>query len=658
MNRLLALLGAALFALPANAQKNEPLPKISFGKIEIADLEMTKCDFEPDANAEVLFNKGDVYYDGSFDIGGEYHKRIKIFNDNGKDEANIRIEYYGGNRLEYITDVQAETINLVNGKPEITKLDKKLIYTQTIDKVRNAIVFSMPNVKAGSIIEYKYKYHTVSISNFPSWDFQQKIPVRYSELDTSIPDLLYFRTVSHVWMPYSKSIHKSDARTMPGNNSLSYNDEKDFRVMENIPSLRDEPYMRSYTDNIMSLQFNLTSVKSNYGFYKSYSDTWAKVGGIIADDEDFGGQLKRKLKDEEPIIAKAKTFKTDDEKIAYIFNAVKNTMKWDGIDRWYTNDGTYRAWEKKTGNSAEVNIILYHLLKQSGIKEIYPMIVSTREHGKVNEYSTSLSQFNRAVVYIPVDTTKEYILDATSKYNLYNEIPDNLLNSSGLYIDKQANTYDMLTIEKDEPARQVTIIHADISADGKMAGTADVHSFSYHKMSSYERYKTDGEKKYIEYLREKDNNLKISSLKMNNMEVDTLPLVQSIAFDLELTGSDGTYIYFNPNLFTPIRTNPFLSEKRATDIDFGHRNRYEINGSYKIPAGYKIDALPKNIHMIMPDQSISLKRFIAEQDGMIVVRYVISYEKVFYEKENYPELREFYKQMQDMLNEQIVLKKG
>jgi hypothetical protein len=142
------------------------------------------------------------------------------------------------------------------------------------------------------------------------------------------------------------------------------------------------------------------------------------------------------------------------------------------------------------------------------------------------------------------------------------------------------------------------------------------------------------------------------------MEVDTLPLVQNIAFNLELTGSDGTYIYFNPNLFTPIRTNPFLNEKRATDIDFGHRNRYEINGSYKIPAGYKIDALPKSIHMVMPDQSISLKRFIAEQGGMIIVRYVISYEKAFYEKENYPELREFYKQMQDLLNEQIVLKKA
>lgn len=657
MNRLLTLCGVALFTLSAQAQTVAPKPVV-FGKIDVADLEMTKCDFEPDANAEVLFNKGDVYYDGSFDIIGEYHKRIKIFNDNAKDEANIRIEYYGGNRLEYITGVEAETINLVNGKPEITKLDKKLIYTQTVDKVRNAIVFSMPNVKAGSVIEYKYKYHTVSISNFPSWDFQQKIPVRYSELDTSIPDLLYFREVNHVWMPYSKSSHKSEARTMPGNSSLSYNEEKNFRVLENIPSLRDEPFMRSYADNIISLQFNLTSVKSSYGFYKSYSDTWSKVGGIIADDEDFGGQLKRKLKDEEPIIAKAKTFKTDDEKIAYVFNAVKNTMKWDGIDRWYTNDGTYRAWEKKTGNSAEVNIILYHLLKQSGIKEIYPMIVSTREHGKVNRYNTSLSQFNRAVVYIPVDTTKEYILDATSKYNLYNETPDNLLNSLGLYIDKAANTYDMLFIKKNQPARQVTVINAEIMADGKMTGTADISSFSYHKINNCERYKTDGEKKYIDYLRDNDNNLKISSLKMNDMESDTLPLVQNVAFNLELTGSDGNYIYFNPNLFTPMRVNPFINEKRATDIDFGHRNRYEISGTYKIPAGYKVDALPKSIRMVIPDQSISFRRIMAEQNGIIVVRYVIAYEKTFYEKENYPELHEFYKQMQDMLNEQIVLKKA
>jgi hypothetical protein len=414
--------------------------------------------------------------------------------------------------------------------------------------------------------------------------------------------------------------------------------------------------MRSYADNLMSLHFNLTSVKSSYGFYKSFSDTWAKVGGIIADDEDFGGQLKRKLNGEEIIINKAKALKTDDEKIAFVFNQVKNAMKWDGADRWYTNDGTYRAWEKKTGNSAEVNIILYHLLKQSGVKA-YPMIVSTRSHGKIDRYNTSLSQFNRAVVYVPVDTAKEYILDATGKYNLYNQTPDELLNSSGLYIDKATNQYDIVFIKNSEPVRQVVILKADILPDSKVTGTADIIGFSYNKRNSTQRYKTDGEKKYTDFIRDDDNNLKISSLKMNNMEVDTLPLTQSVTFSLDLAGSDGTYIYFNPNLFAPMRTNPFLSETRATDIDFGYLDRYELNAYYKIPAGYKTEALPKSMRMVMTDKSISFKRFIADQDGYLTVRYVIDRTKGHYGKEDYGELRMFYKQMHDMLNEQIVFKK-
>ncbi len=48
------------------------------------------------------------------------------------------------------------------------------------------------------------------------------------------------------------------------------------------------------------------------------------------------------------ILTKAAALKTDVEKIAYIFGEVKNTMKWDGADRWYTVDGTAKAWEKKS----------------------------------------------------------------------------------------------------------------------------------------------------------------------------------------------------------------------------------------------------------------------------------------------------------------------
>ena len=347
--------------------------------------------------------KSPPFYFGSdiLSITQEVHKRIKIFNDNGKGEADIHLKYYSGNHLEYISGLQAETINFVDGKTEITKLDKKQIYTRIIDKQWSEITFAMPNIKPGCIIDYKYNLNAGSFSDFPDWYFQEKIPVRYSEFTTAIPDIFYFRAIPHITVNLSKHTTSSNGRSLVDNSgSYPYNEEVETRVMTNLPSLPDEAMMTSYIDNLQSIRFQLVSIRPIGGFSKSYSDTWAKVGGRLEDDEDFGGQLKRKLNGEEAIITKAKALKTDDAKIAYVFSEVKNAMKWNGNNDWYTIDGTYRAWENKTGNSAEINLILYHLLRQSGVKA-FPMVVSTRDHGRVNPYYTSLYQFNQAVVYVP-----------------------------------------------------------------------------------------------------------------------------------------------------------------------------------------------------------------------------------------------------------------
>jgi len=655
---------AALLCVATCAVKAQtPTPNIPvvqpFGKIDQADLELKSCDFEKDANAEVLLETGTVYFGTDIkSITEEIHKRIKIFNTNGNGEADVKIDFYSGNHLEYITGIDAETINLTDGKVEITKLDKKLIYTKILDKENSEISFTMPNVKPGSIIEYKYKWNASSFVDMPDLIFQEKIPVRYCEYSTSIPDVFYFRVIPNLTQRLAKYSKKEDGRSLiEDSQNYPYTEETEVRGMTNVHSLPDEPYMSSFHDNVQSIRFQLVSIKPIGGFQENYSDTWAKVGGRLSDDEDFGGQLKRKLNGEDVIIAKAKSFKTDDEKIAYVFDQVRDAMKWNGIDRWYTNDGTYRAWENKTGNSAEINIILYHLLKQSGV-EAYPMVVSTRQHGKVDPYYTSLEQFNRTAVFIPVDTTKSYVLDATGKYNVYNETPPELLNSTGLFIDKSKEKYNIIAIKKDLPVRQAVMINAEIKPNGRVEGTAQLSNTSYSRIDVVERYKKDGEKKYIEYLSKGDNNLKISAIKFDNMEIDTLPLTQNVNFSLDPASSDENYIYLTPNIFTLVEPNPFLSENRMTDIDFEYRRSYSMNGLYKIPAGYKADALPKNVNMTMPDKSFSFKRIVAEQDGMIMIRYTIAYNVPEYSKQFYPDFHEFFKKMTEMMNEQIVLKKS
>jgi len=661
MKKIFTSLAATLLAVTlANAQDNVVTAAQPYGKIDKADLAMKACDFEKDANAMVLFDKGDLYYDNEFNVVLERHKRIKILTESGKGEANVRIEYYGGNKYEYITGLQGEIFNLNNDNVEITKLDKKQIFTEIVDKSRMAVVFTFPNVKAGSVIEFKYKRTVNSPWDLPDWFFQEDVPVRHSELITTIPDWFYFRTQQRSARPFSKYSTSVESRSISNganNNPTMFNENKTQYVMSQVPSMVREPYMRSEADNLQCMYFQLTNYNPPAGFSQTYSNTWAKVGGILADDEDFGLQLRKKLTAEEVIIAKAKALKTDDQKIAYLFNEVKNSMKWNGEDRWYTNDGTPKSWEKKTGNSTEVNLILYHLLKQSGVKA-YPMVVSTRDHGKVNPAYSFLYQFNRSVVYIPVDSTRHYVLDATSKYNSYLETPENLLNSYGLYIDKENKKYDILYLEREQPVRHVVMINADVQADGKMSGLAQISNFCYDRYTSIENYKTNGEKKYIDYLRGNNNSLSITSLKMDNLEADSLPLTQQVNFKLDLTSSDKDYIIFSPNLFSSMQTNPFLSENRYSDIEFGHTNNYNLTGIYKIPAGYKSDVLPKSISIVMPDQSITCRRMVVEQDGAIMVRYTINYSKATYRKDSYPDLQVFYKKMHELLNEQVVLKKS
>lgn len=605
-----------------------------FGKVSKEDLELKSCDFEPDANAEVLFDKGDA----SFGAGIIYkrHVRIKVFNDKGKNEGSIKIEYIGISELEQVTDIEAETINLNNGNVEVFKVDKKDFYKQRADRVYYTIAFSLPNVQPGSVLDVKYTIFAHNLGFFPNWYFQSSIPVRYSEFKTAIPGEYYYKRLEKVSQPYAINTDE-------------------VKAMVNIPSLRDEPFMGARKDNLQHIQYLLASAQRISGGTAEFGNSWKQIGHYEWQNGEFG--LDKKLSGESIILDKAKAIKDTAAKIAFIFNEVKNAMKWNEIDDAAASDVTSEIWAKKTGNSTDINLILCHLLHKAGINVIR-MKVSTREHGKVNPGYPNPYIFNRTVAYVPGDSTNFYVLDASGKYNVYNEIPVPLLNGMGFYIDGEHEKYDLLFLNKTEPVKQMVTINAEIKPGGKMVGNAHINSYSYNRIDAIKKYKTDGEKKYTEYLLDKDNSLGIASLKFENMEVDSLPLLQVIDFTQELTGSDENYIYFNSNLFTQFRKNPFLSDNRVTDIDFSYPNSYALNGTFKIPAGYKTDALPKSATMTMPDNSITFKRIVNEEEGTIAMRYYISFKRSIYFKENYAEFHEFLKKMYEMLNEQVVLKKS
>lgn len=630
MKKVFIILVLYLLNVSAKAQRAAPLYQ-DYGKIDTADLEMKDCDFEKGANAEILFDKA-VVENGMM----QRHVRVKILNSAGLGRASIRIRYLSYLGITDILSLKGETINLVNNKIEITPIDSKSIYRQKIDKYFSFFAFALPNVKVGSVIEYKFSTIPLSLT----WYFQSDIPTRFSEIEVTFSGRNKFSYIPHISQPFVKNV---------GNDPSDIYQDK---ALASIHSLPDEVYMGDPQDNLERMQYLGT---------ERWASSWRSIGELLVRMPEFGREFNTSLAGENEIIKQAKGLKFNDEKISYIFNQVKNNMRWNEITNFYVTDGTSSAWDKKTGNSAEINLILYHLLKKSGI-DAYPMVISSKDNGKINPFNPNPYSFNNTVVYIPVDTTnidspKYYVLDAANKFNLFNVVPKDELNKYGLCIYEDSYNSKPVFLENNEPAKKSVFLKADIKPEGKMQGTVQISSFSYNRINDIDLYKTGGEKKFEEYLSEADNNLKISSLKVENMDTDTLPLVQKADFTLDLGGSDDNYIYFNPNLFSSLSKNPFLSETRYNDIDFGYRDKLVINGIFTIPAGYKIDTKPANVSIVSPDASLTFRRVINEQDGVITVSYIINRKKTTYFKEDYADFHEFYKKMYEMLNEQIVLKK-
>src|SRR5689334_16600717 len=202
MKKFLILTITTSVLLTAYSQKNKKGTSIpDFGKVAKEELEMKECDFDPKAEAVVLFDVGQItWIIGARGLEFTRHVRIKILQEKGRNVADIHLPYYSYQNLEDIKDITAQTYNLDgNGNITTTKLDKKLIYDKKLNKRVSEKAFTFPEVKAGTVIEFKYKYQTAGLIQ---WYFQRAIPVKYSLYTVDVPNEIEINCFPHCSLPY------------------------------------------------------------------------------------------------------------------------------------------------------------------------------------------------------------------------------------------------------------------------------------------------------------------------------------------------------------------------------------------------------------------------------------------------------------------------
>ncbi|WP_413999417.1 DUF3857 domain-containing protein [Flavobacterium sp. W1B] len=661
-----------VFVSKTNAQE------FKLGKVNIAELEEKEHLKDPTAVAAVLFNKGEVQFeysqDKGFEMVTEVRTRIKIYKKEGYDWANKTLQYYlGSNLKENISFSDAITYNLVDGKIEKTKLKSEGEFDEKINKYWGRKKIVMPNVKEGSVIEYRYTVKSPRIAELKEWNFQTSIPVNYSEFKTFIPEYFVYKPNQKGYVFPKVTVEKGNKSIVINNkersgggglasapikatfsqDKINYQETQTTYLGENLPAMKGEAFVNNIDNYTSSVSHELAMTKFPNSLLELYSTDWESVAKKIYESEGFGIELKKTGYFEEDINKLLVGLNTQEDKITAIFNFVKNRVKWNDFYGYSCDEGVKKAYKDKVGNVAEINLMLTAMLRHAGINA-NPVLVSTRSNGIA--LFPNRTAFNYVIAAVET-ANGNVLLDASDKFSIPNVLPFRALNWTGRLIRKDG-TSDEVDLMPRKLSNDIVFMTYNIDSDGKVIGKARRQNSDYNAMITRANIDSVKEDEYLEKLENRNNKIEISEYSRTNEKDIFLPITETYSFaggDLcELIGGK---IYVNPMLFFGNDKNPFTQEVREYPVDFGFPFLDKYNIMIQIPEGFSVETLPTPAVIVMEDNLGTFKYEIALNGDKIQLLIQHQINDAIVGTEKYEMLKEYYKKKIAKESEKIVLKR-
>ncbi len=657
MKKSILILGLSFLFISGFAQE------MKWGTVPKEDLNMTSYAADPDAKAIVLGDIGELYISKtSGDLVFERHRRVKIFDKSAFDRADVSISYYSFEDYEEIENVSA-IVYSPNG--EKVKVKNKEMFDEQTNKYWSKKKISMPNVKEGSVFEYKYKIRSSSYGKPRSWYFQEDIPIRLSIYNTQLPnwfDYISYTQGRKIDNISSEQYDSSIAFRTSSNTERHTNSEIKARIIENkyvmrnVPALREEAYITTMNDYRSKISFQLKGVQFPYTAYKPIMVTWEEFATKLREDINFGLQIykKNRVKNIWSDLESKVAGKSLQEKANIIYHFVGNALKWNEINSYYT-EGLHKAYQNKEGTSGDINLMFIALLNQAGV-DAYPVLVSTRSHGKPLTTYPIRDQFNHVIACLEIDG-KFLLADAVDT-----RLPIGLpriasINKEGFLIKpNQQEWIDM----KPHKSVHSTSVNMKISKDGSIEGTLNTRFNTYQAANAYYLYKNKGETSYIEErVKEDFPDVSVSKVEINKDGLSKGNLSDAITLKIpNYAKTSGDFIYIMPMLNEGYEENPFKSEKREYPIELPYPFKENFIANYEIPDGYIVESLPEAFKVQLPDNSGKFQYLLSQKDNKIQLVMKLNLSKIYYEIHEYETVKKFFDFVVEKQAEQIVLKKA
>lgn len=626
---------------------------MKFGSINQQEIDYKQCNFDPEAEAVVFFDSGSTRFedtDEGFNVVFTRFTRIKILKDNGTKWAQVTIPLYVANNIyETVQDLQAVAYNIdQDGNFNKTALDPQQIRTEKMNDRWVVKKFAIPDVKAGTVIEYQYKLYSQHVFNLRDWEFQWKIPVIYSEYNVS---MIPFYQYTYSLQAASRF---DDYSTEEGNYernfaSVKFRDLTHHFAMSNIPAFHDEEFISSINDYIVKLDFQLSRINYPDGRKKDILTTWPAMKEDLLQDDNFGKYLSKctKMADKLLNLGSLAT-KPVRERFDSVVNFVKQNFRWDKTYRMYASKSPSKLISDRTGTSAELNLLTCGLLNANGINTS-PVIISTRNNGKIKTQYPFYDSFNNVVLCAQVDS-EMVVTDATIPELDNNRLPSDDINGIGLIVDKNKQVR-WASLKTNFPSVERTGLKINITPERTLA-TINVSADEYFNLR-YRNEAGNAKDKLLKNFISKNYDVNDSTIKIPDYDNKKN---YRFRYQAELkTEQMNNKLYISPFCSELQFVNPLKQKERNYPVDMIFRQQRIYTSEIIIPEGYKINYLP--LGRVIDDDKVALTFDVSKQGNSIKAYLEYQFKKPEYAPTDYIKLKDFFNEIIAKANEKIVLEK-
>ncbi|MEM6783899.1 MAG: DUF3857 domain-containing protein [Bacteroidota bacterium] len=640
------LLLAVVLALSATLAPATGQPA-RWGDLEDTHTALDVYAEDSSAAAVVLFDMGEARITDRFDVELERHRRVKLFTEAGYNQATISILTFRDS--EDVSGIRGQTfVPDGQGGYDRVKMDGDAVFRERVGDDRERVTFTLPALAPGAIFEYRYRINSESLLLFPSWYFQDDVPVLHSEFEAVIPRNFNYVRASQGTLPFDVETNERVNRF--GTESIKYR-----WVRTDVPALRDEPYVTTLEDYIHKVEFQLAEYSvPGYGVERVLN-TWEKLAEDLDGHNRFGRALRSSRALRRQVEAVTAGLTDPAEKMTALYDYVRTAIRHDGRRGYFTSTSLKETLEERSGSAADINLLLLQLLREADIGAV-PVLLSTRDHGLVQTAYPLVTQFNYVVVLATVGNAS-YWIDATDPMRPFGLLPAEALAGKGWVPDRDAPMW--IAIDVLGPAKRAISFEGDLDESGTLTAALRLRAEGYDAI--WMRHGVDeasAEAFMRDYLSDMPgvvlDSARVEGLADLNTPLDLYAYVR--VPDYAQTAGD--LYFFNPIPLDRYLENPFTSPERLFPVDFNYPRTHRMTALVRLPAGFEVDEMPSPTRLTFARDAGTYQCQLGAQGNQLVVRRTVDLRAVSVEPQVYSDLRAYYDRMVSADDQMVVLKRS